>query len=641
VTASRWKRAALIAGGVVAAAAAGLAAVAQFVPLPGEKVTPAGMVRNTSHYVRAADGTRIAIELWLPPHLHAGQKVPALVQGTRYIRATRVTALGRVLNLLGAGAPGVAPDRRTEFFNARDYAWVVVDVRGTGASFGVHRTEYDPQEAADYAAVLDWIVAQPWSNGRAGAVGVSYDGTSAELMTTTRHPALKAVAPLYSDFDPQYQLVRPGGVFQPAFIETWSQAVAAMDRNDICALSAVGRDAPLPFWECTLTKLLVGGIKPVEEDRDGTLLAAAVAEHRTPDVVGAVRELKFRDSPYAQSKLAMPQIAVFGRRAEIEASGVPMFLVTGWSDAATTDGALARYHDFSNHQTLWIGPFSHGGAYDTDPFAPAERSAVWSGQEQYGRVEAFFAAYLKNQGEPPPGIHYYVMNGPGWRDTNQWPPPGRIRQTLFLHASEQTLTATPAAADSRMQFTVDYSASTGSSTRWHTLDGGGDVVYADRRDQAGKVLRVASAPLQTDVVIAGTIVADLCLAASTPDAAFHVYLEDVAPDGRVTYLTEGVLRSIHHRLSDAPPAYWHDGPYRSFLSADAAPLVPGEATRVVIPAYATAVRLAKGHRIQLALAGADAGVFERVPASGPAPVFTVFSGPSHPSSVSLPVLPDQ
>src|SRR2546428_216010 len=44
------------------------------------------------------------------------------------------------------------------------YNHVVVDVRGTGRSGGA----WDPfsaREQQDYPQVLDWVAAQPWSNG--------------------------------------------------------------------------------------------------------------------------------------------------------------------------------------------------------------------------------------------------------------------------------------------------------------------------------------------------------------------------------------------------------------------------------------------------------------------------------------------
>ena len=38
-----------------------------------------------------------------------------------------------------------------------------------------------PEETADSLELLDWIVGQPWSNGRVGLWGISYEGTRALL----------------------------------------------------------------------------------------------------------------------------------------------------------------------------------------------------------------------------------------------------------------------------------------------------------------------------------------------------------------------------------------------------------------------------------------------------------------------------
>ena len=72
--------------------------------------------------------------------------------------------------------------------------------------------------------------------------------------------------------------------------------------------------------------------------------------------------------------------------------------------------------------------------------------------------------------------------------------------------------------------------------------------------------------------ITGTPVVSLQLSSTQADGALHVYLEDVAPDGRVTYLTEGVLRLVHGVSNENVLHYEHPGPPRSFLRAAAKPL---------------------------------------------------------------------
>ena len=83
-----------------------------------------------------------------------------------------------------------------ERFNGAGYALVLVDARGSGASFGMRRFELAEDEVRDYGEVVDWIIEQPWSNGRVGAYGVSYAGNTAEMLAVNMHPAVKAVARL-------------------------------------------------------------------------------------------------------------------------------------------------------------------------------------------------------------------------------------------------------------------------------------------------------------------------------------------------------------------------------------------------------------------------------------------------------------
>jgi putative CocE/NonD family hydrolase len=121
------------------------------------------------------------------------------------------------------------------------------------------------------------------------------------------------------------------------------------------------------------------------------------------------------------------------------------------------------------------------------------------------------------------------------------------------------------------EYTVDWTATIGDATRWHTGLMRTDVVYPDRAEEDVKLLTYTSAPLETDVEITGSPIVTLYVASTETDGAFHVYLEDVTPDGRVTYITEGILRAIHRAESSRAPE-----PSHSFERADAEPLVPDE-----------------------------------------------------------------
>lgn len=114
------------------------------------------------------------------------------------------------------------------------------------------------------------------------------------------------------------------------------------------------------------------------------------------------------------------------------------------------------------------------------------------------------------------------------------------------------------------------------------------------------------------------------IASTTSDGAIHAYLEDVAPSGRVTYLDEGIFRIIHRKEVDPRSLPYEPlGPAHSFLRADAEPMKPGEVATIRFSLFPTSVLLQKGHSIRIALAGADANLFQRYPATG-TPTWTVY-----------------
>ena len=127
------------------------------------------------------------------------------------------------------------------------------------------------------------------------------------------------------------------------------------------------------------------------------------------------------------------------------------------------------------------------------------------------------------------------------------------------------------------------------------------------------------------------------VASTHSDGAFIVYLEDVAPDGRVTYITEGQLRAVMRRVTDEEPLYRKYGPHRSERRADAMPLVPGEIAELTFDLWATSVLIKERHRIRVAIAGADKDSFLRYPRDGGVPTISVARNNSFASRIDLPM----
>lgn len=613
----------------LAAVLAGLMLAAQFAfTLPSEMKTPSGHTRNESLYVTMHDGVKIAIDIWFPADLQAGQKVPSVIRGTRYVRTWKPTMAARAIAMLGLVNPNARP-AGPEPFNRAGFAYVIADARGTGASYGQVSIPVGPEEIADYHEVIEWIARQNWSNSKVGAVGISYDGMTAESMADGAPPALKAVAPLYHNFDTHFYLVTAGGVYNQGFTDAWAQRTAQMDRNEL----------PCKGLQCAALWALISGIKCVDEDRDCALRDEAVHLRKvaTPDL--AARGSPFRDDLWDGMGHTLSDVSSVGRRAAEEKSGLPMFVVAGWLDSATVDGAISRYRTFSNPQQVLITGASHGGMHGADPFTDTKTPPDPTVAEFNAALIQFFRTHLGDTPAPAPvrEIKYYTFGASRWNTTQTWPPAGFESNTSLYLAPDHSLSGlAPAEGTAADRYAVDYTVGTGATSRWATSIGGPDVIYTDRAEADRKLLSYTGEPLTQDMELTGYPVLSLFLTSTADDAALHVYLEDVAPDGRVTYLTEGVFRAAHRKL-DETPLYVTTGPQHSFLRKDAMPLVPGEVAEIAFALYPTSVVLKQNHRIRVAIAGADAPYFERYPASGPAPVFEVQRTAKHPSRIELPM----
>jgi putative CocE/NonD family hydrolase len=189
-------------------------------------------IERSSRYITMRDGVKIAIDLYLPKNIQEGEQLPTVLNQTRYFRRT-----------IFKWPFGWLMEWRSPFKQAvnrlisHGYACVIVDARGSGASFGFRQMEWSPDEVKDGAEVLDWVVQQPWSNGTVASTGISYDGTAAEMFLVNRHPAVKAAIIRYALFNVYTDIIHPGGVRNEGFMQTWSASNAHLDRNDLASFA--------------------------------------------------------------------------------------------------------------------------------------------------------------------------------------------------------------------------------------------------------------------------------------------------------------------------------------------------------------------------------------------------------------------
>jgi putative CocE/NonD family hydrolase len=562
----------------------------------------AAHTRHSSLYVTVEDGTRIAVDVSLPQNLGAEQRIPALIKGTPYWRARELTPLG------AAKAPELATEPDVATLNERGYAVVSVDARGTGASFGAIRILFSDGEIADYGAVADWITRQNWSNGNVGAYGFSYRGMTAANIASLPNPSIKAVAPLF-DLSDLYLLVYPGGAFEDYLVSAWGAQTRQLNAGK------------LPCNGGPVCEQMVLGPKPVDADLGKVLLKRAIAEHAANfNVHDCLRAAPARDDAICASGRSLSQVSVLARKAKIERRGMPMFVLTGWLDESSAQQALFRYRTFSNAQTLVIGPFTHGGFMSDDPFFP-DHPPVLTYKQQTELMADFFDRHLKSDFQPATkSIRYYVNGADAWRDSPVWPPPGTTNQHWYLRPANVLADSPPAGpgAAGTDQYEVDFTATTGELSGYRGQVDLSKTDYGNRASADSHLLLYTSAPLFTDMEIAGDPVAHIKVASSATDGLLIIYLEDVAPDGRVTYVSQGVLRLAFRKPVQGDDSAYSADPFHAYRRSDMAPLKPGAFEDIVLSISPIAALIRKGHRLRVAIAGADAGNLERIPEQGDA-----------------------
>ncbi|MEB3829946.1 CocE/NonD family hydrolase [Phormidium sp. CCY1219] len=585
--------------------------------------------RNQALYVTMRDGVKIAIDVWLPENLGEGEKIPALMRLDRYWRS---------IGFMGSPLQFDPNYQEATIANQEGYGLVLVDVRGSGASFGTQPHPWSAEEIQDYGEIVDWIIEQPWSNGKVGSYGISYGGNATEFLGILNHPAVKAIAPRFNDFDPYTQLVFPGGIFNEWFVRQWSENSKMLDANDqdfVCLMEEFKGET------CEGLKAIITGVKPVDGDTEAKLLNAAIREHReNEDMYEAAQQITYRDDEFGESGATIADFSPYAFKEAIERSQVPMLTAASWMDAGTANGALSRFLTLSNPQKVAIGPWNHGGNRDASPYQPVDMSEDPPLSEQIDGMVAFFDRYLKDNPDPGPmesEIEYYTMGEEKWKTTKVWPPEGIVKQRWYFGADNQLRLDKPTEQKAADNYRVNFEATTGTNNRWHTQAGGKDVIYGDRAAADRKLLTYTSAPLTKDMEITGHPVVTLYVSSTATDGAFYLYLEDVNPYGEVFYLTEGQLRAMHRKVSNEEPPYWIFGPYHSFQGQDGMSQEEGEVMELRFDLFPTSVAIEKGHRLRVAIAGHDADTFARYPAEG-TPEIAVQRNRVYPSHIELPVM---
>ncbi|HEY0534753.1 MAG TPA: CocE/NonD family hydrolase [Actinoplanes sp.] len=265
---------------------------------------------------------------------------------------------------------------------ARGYTYVMVDLRGFGGSTGC-LDWVGPGEQADVKAAIQWTAAQPWSTGRVGMYGKSYDAVTGLVGTDLRLPALKAVVaqePVWN----MYNYLFSNGVPRPNVTGTPN------------AYNGIATMAPLPDDT---------GRYQANADYEVShpeCLADNLANNNNPDL----------DSPYWRAR---------NLAAKANGTSTPLFITQGFIENNTKPEDAEEY--LRNHHGVergWMGQWEHVRGNETN----AQGQLLQGRAGFFDEVMRFYDRYLKGIRPPVHDPAFAIEDSTGaWRAQPSWPEP--------------------------------------------------------------------------------------------------------------------------------------------------------------------------------------------------------------------------
>ena len=295
---------------------------------------------------------------------------------------------------------------------AHGYAGVVAYARGKGRSTdAIVPFEHD---GADAAAVIDWIAAQPWNDGRVGMYGGSYSGFTQWAALKHRPKALKAIA-ASATTAPGIDVPMEGGIFLN-FMYPWPLYTASNRALDDARYGDAER------WAALNRNWYAGGR----------------AYRDLPAIDGSA-------NPVFARWLQHPGYdgywrAMIPQGDEFAGIDIPVLATTGYFDGAQI-GALHYFREHLRHRpqadhTLLIGPYEHYTmqtgvppsvqGYPVDPSARIDLQAL--------RL-AWFDHVLKGAPKPPllaDRVNWQAMGADAWRHASTLEAMATRTQRLYL-----------------------------------------------------------------------------------------------------------------------------------------------------------------------------------------------------------------
>ncbi|GAC1463857.1 MAG: CocE/NonD family hydrolase [Isosphaeraceae bacterium] len=578
------------------------------------------------------DGTKLSADLYHPARKGKGLsgRRPTLLTRTPY-------------NKDGAEGEG-------RYYAERGYHVVANDVRGRYGSEGTWRLIAD--DPADGYDVVEWIAAQPWSDGKVGTFGTSYPGGTQHALAEMNPPHLTAMVPVDAVSNCGISGMRHGGAFELRFMN-WIFNTGAP--NSRAALA-----------DPALRAALVESGRRIREHVDSLPLRPGNTPLRvTPEYESWLVEA-LRSGPET-GFWKIKGLSVVDHVADY--ADVPVLHITGWYDSWTRQVAM-NYEELSKAKTapqrLTIGPWTHGGqtsnvAGEVEFTSDAVIDLLAYRLRWYDR----WLKGLEDPAEGDPPVWIYVMgtgddrkspsgrlkHGGSWRGEKTWPVARARALSYYLNANGRLTLGSPTESRSQTTYTFDPRhpvptvGGNISSNPPLMTNGGYDqrsrddthaaqnrLPLSERRD----VLVFRTEPLEEAVEVTGTVEVKLWIKSTAPDTDFTAKLIDEIPPnpdyplGFDLNIGDSILRARYRESLDRPGL-----------------MEPGQVYPLTITLYPTSNVFKKGHRIRLDISSSNYPRFDVNPNTGDPLGMerrrvtadnTVFHEETHPSQLILPVV---
>jgi len=568
--------------------------------------------------IKTRDGVRLHTLIFTPKN-HT-EPLPIMMSRTPY-------GIGQ------ANSDGI--NRRYNDLVKDGYIFVLQDIRGRFASEGQFlmnrpmRDKKDPKgvdESTDTYDTIDWLIKNvPANNGKAGILGVSYDGWLSAVATIDAHPALKASSP------------------QAPMTDTWLG-------DDFFHNGAFRQSYGYEY------------VKSMETSKEGTDVSFdndAYDWYLGMGSLGKITELNGGKFPTWNAFVAHPSYDEYwkarGSGNYLKATTVATLVVGGWWDQEDYYGALQTYSalekfDKKHQNFLVLGPWNHGGWNGRGRNLGSILFGTSTGAHFRAQIQApWFAYYLKGRGTPnEPEAMTFQTGANQWTSFDHWSPKEAVGTELFLRAGKKLAFEKPTGNDSETYVSdpagpVPYRKRPIEATYDQKGSGWYTWLVADQRflKDRNDVVTWQSEVLDKDLVVAGDIVAHLFAATTGTDSDWVVKLIDVYPDDAAEKNMAGYQLMIADEI--------FRGRYLKGFEK-AAPIVAGQVNEYSIDLHSANHCFKKGHRVMVQVQSTWFPLYDRNPQKFVENIFTakpedyqsatqtIFESARYPSHVTLPVI---